>query len=179
WRWTRARTRGECHMADRTEGEAQASVAVHPGSIVQAGDGRVVQLKAHRCLWSGTHPENSFPAIAECYRAAVARAEIDLHPLRDVDFLVVHDAELEGATTGTGPVVALTRREAQSLRLRAAGAGPSSERPPLLSEVVALIHTLTAPTLLELDLVTAQPLARTRAEELARLLEPVKGRVFL
>ncbi len=82
-----------------------------------------------------------------------------------------------GATTGTGSVSALTRREVQSLRLRIAS-GVSSERPPLLSEVVALIQSLPAPTVLELDLVTTRPLPRARAEELTSLLEPVKGRVF-
>lgn len=172
-------------MADMTDGaageagEAAASGAAHPDSIIQAGDGRMVPLKVHRCLWSGDYPENSLPAIAECYQAAVARTEIDLHPLRDADFLVVHDAELEGSTTGAGPVVDLTRREAQSLQLRAAGASITSDRPPLLSEVVALIRTLPAATVLELDLVTVWPMAWPRAEELARLLQPVKGRVFL
>jgi glycerophosphoryl diester phosphodiesterase len=161
-----------------SEGANGALGFAHPDSIIRAGDGREVPLKVHRCLWSGAHPENSLPAIAECYREAVARAEIDLHPLRDADFLVVHDAELEGSTTGAGPVVDLTRRVAGTLRLRSAG-GLSAERPPLLSEVVALIRTLPSPTVLELDLVTTRPLARPRAEELARLLEPVKGRVFL
>lgn len=168
----------EGQVADRTDGATGARGAVHPDSIIRARDGRAVLLKVHRCLWSGAHLENSLPAIAECYRAAVARAEIDLHPLRDADFLVVHDAGLEGSTTGTGAVVDLTRREAQALRLRASG-GISSERPPLLSEVVALILALPSPTMLELDLVTAWPLGWPRAEELARLLEPVKGRVFL
>lgn len=155
-----------------------AQGAPHPDSIIRTNDGRVVPLKVHRCLWSGLHPENSLPAIAECYREAVARAEIDVHPLRDADFLVVHDAELDGSTTRAGSVADLTRREARSLRLRTAADG-SSERPPLLSEVVALIQTLPAPTVLELDLVSTRPLAQPRAEELARLLQPVKERVFV
>ena len=150
----------------------------HSDSIIRAHDGRVVPLKVHRCLWSGAYPENSLPAITECYREAVARAEIDLHPLRDADFLVLHDPVVDAATTGTGPVGGLTRGEAQSLRIQVAGSA-TSERPPLFSEVVDLIRDLPSPTLLELDLVTFQPLPWPRVEELARLIESVKGRVFL
>jgi hypothetical protein len=82
------------------EGATSAQGAAHPGSIIGAADGRVVLLKVYRCLWSGAHPENSLSAIAECYRESVARAEIDVQPLRDADFLVLHDAGLEGLTTG-------------------------------------------------------------------------------
>lgn len=154
------------------------AVRPHPESIIRTATGREVQLKAHRCLWSGAYPENSLPAIEECYRAAVARAEIDLHMLRDADFLVLHDPRVDDATTGTGAVDALTRRETQSLRLLVKGS-VSPERPPLFSEVVALIRDLPSPTLMELDLVTFQPLPWARAEELARLIEPVKDRIVL
>lgn len=121
--------------------------AAHPDSIIRAGDGRVVPLKVHRCVWSGEYPENSLPAIAECLRAGVARAEIDVQPLRNGDFLVLHDERLEGTTTGSGPVDALTRREVRALRLVAAGA-VTGERPPLLSEVVALLASVPGPTVL-------------------------------
>jgi len=46
------------------------------------------------------YPANSLPAIEECYRAAVARVEIDASMLRDADFLVVHDLTLDDSTTG-------------------------------------------------------------------------------
>lgn len=150
----------------------------HPDSVIDAGGGRVVQIKIHRGLWSGDYPENSLPAIEECYKAAVARAEIDLRPLGDADFLVMHDPEVDGATTGTGAVADLTRAEAHALRLRF-GDGVSGERPPLFSEVAALIREQQYPTLLELDLPAHRPLPWPRAEELARLIEPVKDRVIL
>jgi glycerophosphoryl diester phosphodiesterase len=149
---------------------------LNPESVIRTVTGREVQLKAHRCLWSGAHPANSLPAIAECYRAAVARAEIDLHMLRDADFLVLHDSELDHTTTGTGPVSNLTRQGAQALRIRFGG-GVSAERPPLFSEVIALIRAQASPTVLELDLPATRPLPWPRAEELVRLVEPVKDRI--
>lgn len=146
-------------------------------SVIIAADGRRVQLKVHRCHWSGAYPENSLPAIEECYREAVARAEIDLHMLRDADFLVLHDPRVDDSTTGNGDVGSFTRRDAQALRLLW-HKGVSSERPPLFSEVVSLIRDQAYPTLLELDLPEQRPLPWARVEELARLVEPVKDRVI-
>jgi hypothetical protein len=45
--------------------------------------------------------------------------------------------------------------------------------------VVAVIRDLPSPTLIELDLVQLQPMPWPRVEELVRLVEPVKDRIFL
>src|SRR5260370_3595454 len=96
-----------------------AGAGPNPESFLRTTTGREVQIKAHRALWSGAHPANSMPALEECYREAVARAEVDLHMLDDADFLVLHDHQVDGSTTGTGAVGELTRREAQVLRVQA------------------------------------------------------------
>lgn len=158
--------------------EATMPAPPHPDSIIQAPSGRLVPLKVHRCRWSGTYPENSLPAIEECYRKGVARAEIDLHMLRDTDFLVLHDSTLDSSTTGTGLTASLSCNESQALRLRWNGR-ISPDRPPLFSEVVALIRDLPSPPLLELDYVPLEMLPWPRAEELVRLIEPVRDRVLL
>ncbi len=154
----------------------EPAVGPNPESIIRTASGREVQLKVHRGQWSGEYPENSLLAIEECYHEAVARTEIDLHMLRDADFVVLHDATLDESTTGTGATDSLTRLEAGELRLRFKG-GVSDERPPLFSEVVALIREQEYPTLVELDVPAFQPLPWARAEELARLVEHVKDRV--
>lgn len=151
--------------------------APHPDSLIRTPDGRVVQFEIHRCLWSGDYPENSLPAVRECLRARVARAEIDLNILRDADFLVTHNAELDGVTTGSGLVSRTTRRQAQRLRLRWRGHA-TDHRPPLLSEVITAMRGERSPTLLELDIKDFAPWPWPRVEELARLVEPVKERVL-
>lgn len=148
----------------------------HPESIIHH-TGRVVELKVHRGLWSGAYPENSLPAIEECYTAGVARAEIDVCLLQDADFLVVHDQLLDDSTTGYGLAAHLTRQASATLRLLHNGQ-ISAERPPLLSEVVALIGAQAYPTLLELDLKDMEPLPWPRVEELARIVAPVKDRII-
>jgi glycerophosphoryl diester phosphodiesterase len=148
----------------------------HPHSVICARSGRQVQLKVHQCVWSGNYPANSLPAIQECYRARVARAEIDLAMLRDADFLVIHDLNLAAATDGQGRVDETTRSQAERLHLAHSGA-ISAERPAVLSDVAAAIAREPYPTLLELDLKDFKPWPWPRVEELARLLQPIKDRI--
>ncbi|HET6315689.1 MAG TPA: glycerophosphodiester phosphodiesterase family protein [Chloroflexota bacterium] len=148
----------------------------HPESVIRTADGREVQLKVHQCVWSGEYPENSVPAILECYRERVARAEIDIAMLRDTDFLVVHDLNLAKATDGSGRVNEMDCLDSQKLHLTHEGR-VTGERPPLLSEVVAAIAGEPFPTILELDLKDWDPWPWPRVEQLARLLQPIKDRI--
>jgi glycerophosphoryl diester phosphodiesterase len=136
-----------------------------------------VHIKVHQCVWSGELPENSVPAIQECYREHVARAEIDVAMLRDTDFLVVHDLNLAKATDGSGRVDETACHETRQLHLVTHAGATTSERPPLLSEVVDMIAAEPCPTILELDLKDWNPWPWPRVEELARMLEPVKDRI--
>jgi glycerophosphoryl diester phosphodiesterase len=148
----------------------------HPDSVIRTESGLEVQLKVHQCVWSGEFPGNSLPAIRECYRARVARAEIDIAMLADRDFLVVHDVDLTRATDGAGLVGDTPLRAAERLRLRHAGR-ETDERVVLLSQVVEAIATEPYATLLELDLKDWRPWPWPRVEELAGLLAPVKDRI--
>ncbi len=150
--------------------------APHPQSVITTPDGRQVDLKIHQCVWSGEYVPNSLPAVLDCYRAHVARAEIDIAMLRDEDFLVVHDLDLAEATDGHGQVDTTRRLDATRLRLLRAGQ-PTSEHAPLLTEVVAAIAEEPYSTLLELDLKDWKPWPWRRVEELARIVAPVRDRV--
>src|SRR4051794_28452709 len=91
--------------------------APHAESLIVAPGGREVQIKVHQSVWSGEYPGNSLPAILECYRAHVARAEIDVAMLADADFLVVHDLDLAKATDGHGRADEVSRSAAAGLHL--------------------------------------------------------------
>jgi glycerophosphoryl diester phosphodiesterase len=151
--------------------------APHPQSIITAADSRPVELKIHQCVWSGEYVANSLPAIVDCYRSRVARAEIDIAMLRDQDFLVVHDLDLSHATDGLGYVDESDCLSASRLHLRQRDGGVSAECAPLLSQVAAAVAEQAYPTLLELDLKDWKPWPWRRVEELARLVEPIKQRV--
>ena len=147
----------------------------HPESVI-AWAGREVQLKVHQCVWSGEHVANSLPAILDCYRDHVARAEIDVAMLRDEDFLIVHDRQLHISTDGQGCVHTTSRAEAERLHLRQDGQ-QTSQPVTTLSEVAQAIASEPYPTLLELDLKDEVTWPWPRVEELARILRPVKDRV--
>lgn len=151
--------------------------APHPQSVICTTAGREVALKVHQCVWSGEYAPNSLEAIQDCYRARVARAEIDLAMLKDQDFLVVHDLNLAASTDGEGRVDETNRSAAVRLHLRHHGLRTSSAQPALLSEVAATIAAEPFPTLLELDLKDWRPWPWRRVEELARLLQPVRDRI--
>jgi glycerophosphoryl diester phosphodiesterase len=146
-------------------------------SVLRAPDGREVQLNVRGCVWSGELPENSLAAIRECLTAPVERAEIAFSLLRDGDFLVTRDTQLDRSTTGSGPVRLTTRREAAQLQCRWRGQ-VWEHRPPLLSQVVDLLRAQEAPTLLELNSNDVEPWPYSRVDELARLVEPVRDRVI-
>lgn len=157
---------------------AHSAKGSHPDSTFRSATDREVQLKVHRCLWSGDYPENSLSAIEECLRAPVARAEIDLGMLQDSDFLVAHPGiDFGHGPTGRSFVRNTTRQAATQLRLLWQGE-VSAYRPPLLSEAVATIASIAAPTLIELDMIDFAPFPWARAEELVQLVQPVKQRVI-
>lgn len=147
----------------------------HPDSVIDLPDRRVA-LKVHQCIWAHEHPPNSLPAILACYRAPVARAEIDIAMLADEDFLVAHDLDLSRCTDGSGHAEDLTRSAAARLRLRHDGR-ISAEPAALLSDVAQAIAAEPCPTRLELDLKDWRPWPWPRVEELCRLVESIKDRV--
>jgi len=123
--------------------------SANPGSVLRAGDGRVVELKAHRAAWSGAYPENSLAALRECYDERLARVEIDFR-FRDGDFIVAHDEPRKGAK-------ALPLREALDV-VRGAPDGP---------------------TILMLDAKDDGPWPPDRVERLLRMVDPVRDRIFV
>src|SRR5256885_2079496 len=146
------------------------TVTPHPDSVIQLGD-RVVELKVHRCLWSGTYSENSRLAIEECAREGVVRAEIDVRLLRDGEMVVFHDDRLDRVTDAQGLV-----RDATAAR--ATGACCKDGTHPLLfSEAIALLAAHEFPRRVELDLKDLEPYTRPQAEALARAVQPIKGRI--
>lgn len=116
--------------------------------MIRAAD-RIVELKVHRVLWSGRHPENALEGLRECYEARVGRAEIDFQWWRG-ELVVAHD---EPHADERPPTLA------EFLEVvRAAPPGP---------------------TLLMLDAKDKDPWPDEVVERLVGLIEPVRERVYL
>ncbi len=135
-------------------------------------------LVHHAARCGARYPASSLAGIAACAAAGAQVVEIDVQALADGDFALLHDALLERATTGRGPVGGQTAAYVKGQRLLAGGR-PSEERVGLLSEAVDLLRGSAAPVELQLDL-KAHPTALLTGERLralARWVQPLGQRV--
>lgn len=87
----------------------------------------------HRGLM-GVEPENTLRSFRRADREGLDVIELDLHLSKDGELVVMHDAEVDRTTDGSGPVAGLTAAELRDLD---AGLG---ERVPLFTEVVAAVR---------------------------------------
>jgi glycerophosphoryl diester phosphodiesterase len=109
----------------------------------------------HRGLM-GVEPENTLRSFARAQAEGVDVVELDLHLSSDGALVVMHDAEVDRTTDGSGPIAGLTLE-----RLRALDAG-LGERVPVFEEVV---HAVAAPIQAEIkDRKAARVLCRAIEE---------------
>ena len=141
----------------------------NPDSFFRVGD-RTVELKVHRCLWSGRYSENSPLAISEGATERVIRTEIDVRVVRDGEFVVLHDDRFDRVTDASGLVREATAIEATRSRFK------DGSHPLLFSEAIELIAANEYPRRVELDLKDLAPYTRSQAEALARAVQPLKER---
>jgi glycerophosphoryl diester phosphodiesterase len=125
------------------------------------------------------HPPNSLAAITAALDDGAAWIEIDVLPLAHDDYLLVHDFDLASETTGSGLTTAARPDEARRLHIVHDGQ-VTAHRPPLLSEVVALLQAHPSRARLQIDykfvfpMQDDEPLAR-----LVRLIAPLGERALV
>lgn len=111
-----------------------------------AHQGRFTRLKWHRLRRSLKDPLFSAGVMAEGFRLG-ASTELDLRVRADGGFVVLHDEDLEGETTGHGPIRATLPEAIRGLTLLEGG------HPPILSEDLATMLEAAHPdALLQFDM---------------------------
>ncbi|MEV5149758.1 glycerophosphodiester phosphodiesterase family protein [Streptomyces sp. NPDC052727] len=83
----------------------------------------------------GVEPENTLRSFVAAQRAGLDLIELDLHVSKDGALVVMHDAEVDRTTDGSGPIAEMTLAE-----LRALDAG-RGERVPVFEEVLEAVDT--------------------------------------
>lgn len=83
----------------------------------------------------GVEPENTLRSFIAAQQAGLDLIELDLHLSKDGALVVMHDAEVDRTTDGSGPIAEKTLSE-----LRALDAG-RGERVPVFEEVLDAIPT--------------------------------------
>ncbi|MEU0600452.1 glycerophosphodiester phosphodiesterase family protein [Streptomyces sp. NPDC006393] len=104
----------------------------------------------------GVEPENTLRSFVAAQQAGLDAIELDLHLSKDGALVVMHDADVERTTDGSGPIADKTLAE-----LRALDAG-KGERIPVFEEVLDAVR---APLQAEIKDVSA---ARALAEVMRR-----------
>lgn len=104
----------------------------------------------------GVEPENTLRSFVAAEQAGLDVVELDLHLSKDGALVVMHDADVDRTTDGTGPIAGKTLEE---LRALDAGLG---ERVPVFEEV---LDAVSVPVQAEIKDVAA---ARTLAEVMRR-----------
>ncbi|WP_105437947.1 glycerophosphodiester phosphodiesterase [Neorhizobium sp. T25_13] len=111
-----------------------------------AHQGRFTRLKWHRLRRSFKDPLFSAGVMAEGFRLG-ASSELDLRVRADGGFVVLHDDELEGETTGHGLIREALPETIRGLTLLQGG------HPPILSEDLAtMLQTAHPDALLQFDM---------------------------
>jgi glycerophosphoryl diester phosphodiesterase len=83
----------------------------------------------------GVEPENTLRSFVAAQQAGLDVIELDLHLSKDGALVVMHDADVDRTTDGSGPITEMTLDE-----LRALDAG-RGERVPLFEEVLDAVRT--------------------------------------
>jgi glycerophosphoryl diester phosphodiesterase len=83
----------------------------------------------------GVEPENTLRSFVAAEHAGLDLIELDLHLSKDGALVIMHDADVDRTTDGTGPIAEKTLAE---LRTLDAGRG---ERVPVLEEVLDAVRT--------------------------------------
>jgi glycerophosphoryl diester phosphodiesterase len=112
----------------------------------------------------GVEPENTLRSFVAAQRAGLDLIELDLHLSKDGALVVMHDAEVDRTTDGSGSIADKTLAE-----LRALDAG-RGERVPVFEEVLEAVRT---PLQAEIkDVAAARALAEVmRARDLTARVE--------
>lgn len=147
---TMDRNAGGGQFIDRPHPNLGAAVSDFP--VALSLPGRRVLLKWHRGRQRLSDPAFLAGSLISGMSAG-ASVEIDLQPLSDGGFAVIHDPDLDRETTGFGPVCAVDSAEFQKL-FRRDNAGASLSEPALtLASLATHIAPSAAPNaVLQLDL---------------------------
>lgn len=135
-----------------------------------------VTLIHHAANCGHEAPPGSLSALAACLAAGAGFVEIDVIPLADGSFALLHDQDLEAETNGVGKAPEMKRGQIECLYYKVKGE-VTGEKVGFLEDAVDLVKTQTATKRLQLDLKPFTPLTRGVLRDFLAILSPVKDRI--
>lgn len=125
---------------------------------------------------SATFPPSSLSAIKDCLDAGARAIEIDILPLLDGSFALLHDPDLQVGTDGTGNAITLGRKAIENVCYRAKDQ-VSTEKIGFLDQVIAWVISHPNLEKLQLDLKPQTALTPALIRSLLDVIQPVFERV--
>ena len=121
---------------------------------------RTIHLIHHAAHGHHTEPAGSLAALESCLASGAAMVEIDVLPLADGSFALLHERDLAVETGGAGDAVRATRAEVGELTYKSNGA-TSTEKIGFLESAIDLLKAYPQTQRLQLDLKPYLPLTGT------------------
>lgn len=119
-------------------------------------------------------PSGSLIALEESLKANIAHIEVDVIPLKDGDFALLHDPQLEHTANAKGSVSDFTAQELQAISYK-----NSPFKLGTLSQAIRLLDYYPVSGFLQLDLKPYAPLTPAILQNLVNLIKPVEDSIMV
>jgi len=136
----------------------------------------MLNLIHHAASGSHDYPPSSLSAIKQCLNSNCSAIEIDILPIADGSFVLLHDPDLEVNTSGKGNALSMTREDLSELRYRKNGQ-ITDERLGFLDQVIPLVADNLSLGKLQLDFKPFAVLSPALIGKLLDIIKPIKERV--
>ena len=137
---------------------------------------RTIHLIHHAAHGNHNEPSGSLAALERCLADGAAIIEIDILPLADGSFALLHERDLSVQTSGTGDAITTDREEIGKLNYKDNGT-IFTEKIGFLENAIDLLKAYPQTQRLQLDLKPYLPLTGTVLKNFIALIEPVLDRV--
>ncbi len=137
---------------------------------------RPVRLIHHAANCGHKDPPGSLNALDNCLASGSAVVEIDVIPLADGSFALIHDRDLSVETSGVGDAIQSTRGQIERLQYKVDGE-ICEEKVGFLEDAIAIFAKYPDAKRLQLDLKPYTPLTRGILKDFIEILSPVIDRI--
>lgn len=135
-----------------------------------------VTLIHHAANCGHNAPPGSLSALKTCLESGAAVIEIDVIPLADGSFALLHDQYLENETSGEGRAPAMVRGQIERLNYKVENK-ITDEKVGFLETAIDLLKSHPDTDCLQIDLKPFTPLTRGVLRGFLEIIKPVKSRI--
>lgn len=119
-------------------------------------------------------PSGSLIALEKSLQAKITNIEVDIIPLKEGDFALLHDPKLEHSSNTVGVVSDFTAEDIQAFSYK-----NSPFKLGTLSQAIRLLEKTSISGFLQLDLKPYAPLTPASLQNLVKLIKPVENSIMV